>query len=106
LQPYVENSIRHGIKYKTGGEGLIQINIRRKNHGVLISIEDNGIGREASKKYKSEFHIQYQSRGMSINEDRIKMLNTAVNKKTELTITDLYDAKKEAAGTRVDIYLP
>lgn len=106
LQPYVENSIRHGIRYKTGGDGLVQINICKKNHGILISIEDNGIGREAAKKYKSEYHIQYQSKGMSINEDRIRILNTSAEKKIGLAITDLYDSKKEPTGTRVDIYLP
>src|SRR5204863_4427285 len=67
LQPYLENSIRHGIRYKTGGDGLIQIKITKKDDGVQIRIQDNGIGREASKKYKSEYHIQYQSRGMTIN---------------------------------------
>jgi ligand-binding sensor domain-containing protein len=106
LQPYLENSIRHGIRYKTGSDGLIQINITQKNDGVQIRIQDNGIGREASKKYKSEYHIQYQSRGMTINEDRIKMLNTTSEKIVELTVTDLYNSKEEAAGTRVDIYLP
>jgi ligand-binding sensor domain-containing protein len=106
LQPYLENSIRHGIRYKREGDGLIQININKRNDGVLIQIEDNGIGRRASKKYKSEYHIQYQSRGMTINEDRIKMLNHSAEKTIELTVIDLYNLNEEAAGTRVDVYLP
>jgi Histidine kinase/Y_Y_Y domain len=105
LQPYLENSIRHGIRYKTEGDGLIQISISKKDSGVLIQIQDNGIGRQASKKYKSEYHIQYQSRGMTINEDRIKMLNITAEKSIELTVTDLYNSKEEAEGTRVDLYL-
>jgi LytS/YehU family sensor histidine kinase len=106
LQPYLENSIRHGIRYRTERDGLIQININKKNEGVLIQIEDNGIGRRASKKYKSEYHIQYQSRGMTINEDRIKVLNDSAEKRIELLVTDLYNSNEEAAGTRVDVYLP
>lgn len=106
LQPYLENSIRHGIRYKSKGDGLIQVNITKRNDGVLIQIEDNGIGRQASKKYKSEYHIQYQSRGMTINEDRIKMLNNTAEKSIELRVTDLYNSNEEAAGTRVDVYLP
>ena len=106
LQPYLENSIRHGVRYKIGGDGLIQINITKKNNGVLIQIQDNGIGRQASKQYKSEHHIQYQSRGMTINEDRIKILNNTAEKGIELTVTDLYNSKEEAAGTQVDVYLP
>ena len=105
LQPYVENSIRHGIKYKPEGDGLIQINVEKKDSNVLISIEDNGIGREAAKKYNGKYHIQYQSRGMAINEDRIKILNNFSEKKIQFNITDLYNSEKEAVGTRVDIYL-
>ena len=105
LQPYIENSIRHGIKYKTEGNGLIQINVEKKDSSVLISIEDNGIGREAAKKYNTKYHIQYQSKGMTINEDRIKILNNSGEKKIKLKITDLYNQEKEAVGTRVDIYL-
>ena len=105
LQPYVENSIRHGIKYKKEGEGLIQVNVEKKDSKVLIRIEDNGIGREAAKKYNGKYHIQYQSKGMTINEDRIKILNNFGEKKIQFNIIDLYNAKKEAVGTRVDIYL-
>lgn len=106
LQPYIENSIRHGIKYKPGRDGLVQVTIQRKKLGVLISIQDNGVGREAASKYKSKYHIQYQSRGMTINEDRIKILNSSSERKIELAVTDLYDSENRATGTRVDVYLP
>src|SRR4029079_15439644 len=47
LQPYVENSIRHGIKYKKENKGMINISVLRKEADILVSIEDNGIGRKA-----------------------------------------------------------
>jgi two-component sensor histidine kinase len=105
LQPYVENSIRHGIKYRKENNGMISICVRRKEADILVSIEDNGIGREAAQQYKSKYHIQYQSKGMSINKDRIEILNRHNHKKIEIFINDLYDKNNEAAGTRVDIYL-
>jgi ligand-binding sensor domain-containing protein len=105
LQPYVENSIRHGIKYKKENNGMINICVQRKEADILVSIEDNGIGREAAQQYKSKYHIQYQSKGMSINKDRIDILNSHNDKKIEIFINDLYDKNNEAAGTRVDIYL-
>ena len=105
LQPYVENSIRHGIKYKKENNGIINISVQRKEADILVSIEDNGIGREAAQQYKSKYHIQYQSKGMSINKDRIDILNSHNDKKIEIFINDLYDKNNEAAGTRVDIYL-
>ena len=43
---------------------------------------------------------------MTINEDRIKMLNNSAEKRIELTVIDLYNTNEEAAGTQVDVYLP
>jgi ligand-binding sensor domain-containing protein len=105
LQPYVENSIRHGIKYKKEGTGMIRICVQRKDADILVSIEDNGIGREAAQQYKSKYHIQYQSKGMSINKDRIDILNSYNDKKIEIFVNDLYDQNEKVAGTRVDLYL-
>jgi len=105
LQPYVENSIRHGIKYKKENKGMIRICVQKKDADILVRIEDNGIGREAAQQYKSKYHIQYQSKGMSINKDRIDILNSYNAKKIEIFINDLYDKNNEASGTRVDIYL-
>jgi ligand-binding sensor domain-containing protein len=106
LQPYVENCIRHGVKYKKEEKGVIKISLRKKETGIMISIEDNGIGREAAQKYKSQFHIQYQSKGMNISKDRIDILNNYNDKKITIQITDLYDEDNKAKGTRVDLYLP
>jgi LytS/YehU family sensor histidine kinase len=105
LQPYVENSIRHGIKYKKENKGMINISVQRKEADILVSIEDNGIGRKAAQQYKSKYHIQYQSKGMSITSDRIDILNSYNDKKVEIFINDLYDENEQATGTRVDIYL-
>jgi hypothetical protein len=105
LQPYVENSIRHGIKYKKDNKGMINISVQRKEADILVSIEDNGIGRQAAQQYKTKYHIQYQSKGMSINNDRIDILNTHNDKKIKIFIHDLYDCLHQAAGTRVELYL-
>ncbi len=105
LQPYVENSIRHGIKYKTDKRGTIQIAIQKKEDGILVRIDDNGIGREEAQKYKSKFHIQYQSMGMNINKDRIDILNSYDGNKINISVEDLHSDRNEPTGTRVDIYL-
>ena len=105
LQPYVENSIRHGIKYKKENKGMINICVQRKDADILVSIEDNGIGRKAAQQYKSRYHIQYQSKGMTITNDRIDILNSYNDKKIKILINDLYDRDQKALGTRVEIYL-
>jgi hypothetical protein len=50
IQTHVENAIKHGLRPKKQ-DGLVEINITNPNKYLQISIKDNGIGREAAKKY-------------------------------------------------------
>ena len=43
IQPFVENSIIHGLEPKEG-EGCLTLDISKKNGGIEISISDDGIG--------------------------------------------------------------
>ncbi len=103
LQPYVENSMRHGLRHKTEGTGYIRIDIKQESDRLKITIEDNGIGRERAARYKTAEHIEYQSRGMSLTADRIRIMNTAYGKDIKVEVTDLEDDKGLPAGTRVII---
>ncbi len=47
IQPYVENSMRHGLRHKTDGQGRIRVDITREKSKMIFTIEDNGIGRES-----------------------------------------------------------
>ena len=51
LQPVVENSIYHGIK-NIPGNGLIEIDVYKKDDSINISVKDNGIGFKKSKNFK------------------------------------------------------
>ena len=51
LQPVVENSIYHGIK-NIPGNGLIEIDVYKKEDSINISVKDNGIGFKESKNFK------------------------------------------------------
>lgn len=55
LQPYIENSIRHGVLNLQSQKGLILINFTVEGHLLNCMIEDNGIGREMSFKLKKCF---------------------------------------------------
>ncbi len=48
LQPLVENSISHGIKFLKG-EGLIRLRIHQTKAGVYVSVLDNGVGITAER---------------------------------------------------------
>lgn len=45
IQPLVENSIRHGLMKRKSG-GTVKVTVKREDEGILISVEDNGIGIE------------------------------------------------------------
>ena len=105
LQPYLENAIWHGIMPK-GEKG--RIIIRAETSGeklVKISIEDNGIGREKSARVSGK-RSGHRSTGMKNIEERIRLINRIHRTGMEVKITDLYDDKKAAAGTLIELFIP
>ncbi len=104
IQPYVENSIRHGLRHQTDGNGHIKIQIGPAASTLSVIIDDNGIGREKAMQYKTNEHIEYQSRGMSLTADRVRLINSIHGDSIRIEITDLKDDQGRALGTRVAIY--
>lgn len=106
LQPFVENSIRHGLAYKKTEKGCLKIAFTKEANQVICTITDNGIGRQASNSLKSASHIEYQSKGMSLTQKRIDLMNKTRQLHIGLSITDLYHPNQTAAGTEVKIIIP
>ncbi len=50
LQPYVENSIRHGIRHLEDRKGIITIAAAKEGDYLVCRIDDNGIGRERAQQ--------------------------------------------------------
>jgi hypothetical protein len=71
---------------------------------VLCTVEDNGIGREASAKSNQQ-KASHQSKGVSITQSRIGLHSLLNDEETTIQITDKKNDKGEATGTRVDITL-
>jgi LytS/YehU family sensor histidine kinase len=106
IQPYVENSMRHGLRHKTDGKGYIRIKMMQMDNQLVVIVEDNGIGRERAAQYKTGEHIEYQSKGMILTADRIRMMNAGNEERITVEVTDLKDAQDRATGTRVTISFP
>lgn len=105
LQPFVENAIWHGLRYKSG-KGHLRLSIRPAgNHRLQIEIADNGIGRARSQSVKTKRQAQYQSTGLSNTQQRMALLNTLYDKQYELSITDLQPGQEDS-GTLVTLSLP
>lgn len=104
VQPFVENSIHHGLMRKKE-PGYIRIHIHENDQKLLIQIEDNGVGRAAAAKQNNELSFKKNSLGMKLTKDRISLLNNQlVNDSFELE--DLEDSEGRACGTIVKISLP
>ena len=105
IQPYVENSLHHGLQYKEGGSGHISIRMDRQGDLLVVTIEDNGVGR-THKKGKMTDYRGHSPKGMALTEDRIIILRALYGNNIGIEILDLLDASASPAGTRILIRLP
>jgi len=74
IQPNVENSIWHGLRYKDS-KGYLRISFNKENKKTVVIIEDNGIGLEESQKMKTKNQKMHESRGLMNVRERINLLN-------------------------------
>ena len=102
LQPYIENAIWHGLRYKEE-KGTLSIKLTQKGRDIIeIRISDNGIGRKRSRELKTSNQKTQNSKGMGNIEKRIGILNTMYKDKVSVSVQDL---NEDATGTRVILTL-
>jgi ligand-binding sensor domain-containing protein len=106
IQPFVENAIWHGIMLKPEQDGWVKIKLIKYNGGVLCSIEDNGVGREAAQKIRDKQDTERKSLGFKITAQRIDILNNLYKGNFVINYHDIKSATGESLGTRVDIQIP
>jgi len=104
IQPYVENAIWHGImNLEKTQKGKLILSFKSDKNGLVITVEDNGVGRKQTQDYETKMH---QPLGMNLTEQRLTALQeVSKNEHINIVITDLYDTDKKACGTKVTIYL-
>lgn len=105
IQPFVENSLRHGIRYLAEKKGKIEVLFYINKNSLMCQVKDNGVGRQKAAEYQSFQHIEYQSRGMNLTAKRIELLNSISDDKISLTVTDLTE-NNNPSGTLVEINIP
>lgn len=98
VQPFLENAIWHGLRYRTT-KGFLKLSFEKDDQNLKISIEDNGIGIEESKKQKTEHQKNREGRGMKNTLERITLLNDLYNRDIQCKITD----KKTEPGVLVEV---
>lgn len=93
LQPFVENSILHGLAKKEN-DGKITIHIDKTEDLLKCTIEDNGIGRKNPNENLNK------SYGVKLTRERIALFDKSKNSDSGVFYTDL------ETGTRVELRLP
>lgn len=104
LQPFVENAIWHGLMPKEKDRSLHIFFDLYSDDILLATLRDNGIGRTASAALRRGMEAgasQHESRGMSIVQERLRLLQQQFNKPFEINITDITGADGAVAGTQV-----
>ncbi|WP_339624834.1 histidine kinase [uncultured Winogradskyella sp.] len=103
LQPYIENAVWHGLRYKSE-KGELKISVKSLSKDELtITITDNGIGRERSKTLKTAHQKKQNSKGMNNIKKRVAILNEMYKDKVDVSIEDFQTS--EDAGTKVIVTL-
>ena len=103
LQPYIENAVWHGLRYKTE-KGQLNINIQSKSKDeIAIIVTDDGIGRARSKALKTANQKKQNSKGMNNITKRVAILNEMYKDRVDVTIEDYQD--EEDTGTKVVVTL-
>jgi LytS/YehU family sensor histidine kinase len=105
LQPFVENAIIHGVVPKKG-EGLIDIQFNIDEEHLICKISDNGIGIFQSQKDKEKLVNVHKSMALNITENRLKMMEMILEKKTSLAISEIRDYQENVCGTQVELRIP
>jgi tetratricopeptide (TPR) repeat protein len=102
-QPIIENAIEHGLRNKPE-KGLLSIGFSKNGKTITVSIEDNGVGREASKQFRK--NAEHLSLAVPMIRERLEIMSKKYRCKFGMEITDLYDPDGKPSGTRVEITMP
>lgn len=102
LQPYIENAIWHGLRYKKE-MGSLSITISQKDADTVeICIQDDGVGRKKSMALKTKNQLKQKSKGMSTIKNRVAILNDMYEDRISVQVSDMFE---NGEGTKVELLL-
>ncbi len=106
LQPFLENSIWHGLSSKKGLKKITVSIGQVDKKFIQITIEDNGIGRKESAKIKANKVIRRKSFGIDITKERLTNFVKNCQHSFSLSYKDLVDNNNNAIGTQLILQIP
>jgi two-component system, LytTR family, sensor kinase len=97
VQPFVENSIKHGLLHKKGAKKIeIKFQLNDAEDQLICIVEDNGIGRKKAASIKQK--NQHNSFSTASVAQRLQMINE--NDDQNLVYEDLEDENGNPLGTK------
>lgn len=99
VQPYLENAIWHGLRYRES-KGTLLLSVQQKEGKLCIRVDDDGIGLTQSALLKTKHQKTHSSRGMTNTHERVCLLNSLYKAHIELNIEE-----KKAPDTGVVVTL-
>ncbi len=104
IQPYIENSIWHGLRYKQQ-KGHLNVSFSQQGKKLICVIEDNGIGRARSLALKTKNQKAHSSTGLKNTAQRLQLINSLYSRGMRVDISDV-NPTMEDVGTRVMLVIP
>jgi len=104
IHPFVENAVWHGLTHKTG-PGRIDVTFQQAGAYLVVTVQDNGIGRQRAAEMGS-LHAGHASRGMSIVQERITLLNRQLPRPIQVEVVDSTLGSTPSEGTSVVVRIP
>jgi len=106
IQPFVENSIWHGLSnLKTPGIIMVSFKNISRNQ-IICTVQDNGVGREKAGMKTEKSKVSHKSKGTEITNERLRLINLLEDIETGIKYYDLSQDKNLQQGTRVEITIP
>jgi tetratricopeptide (TPR) repeat protein len=102
LQPYIENAIWHGLRYRKEKGNLAILITKKDKEMVSVIIKDNGIGRKKSQELKTKNQLKQKSKGMSTIKNRVAILNDMYKERISVKVADVLE---NGEGTIVELLL-
>ncbi|MEL7063356.1 MAG: histidine kinase, partial [Bacteroidota bacterium] len=107
IQPFLENAIHHGIRPK--GHGEIRLILKDLGEMIQLSVIDDGVGMEASHRYKKEKTTNSRLKGTGIGikntKERLQSIHQIYGIETGFRIIDR-QVSEGTRGTIIEITFP
>jgi LytS/YehU family sensor histidine kinase len=101
LQPFVENSIWHGIAPQAG-IGELVVEFLKGDNTLTIIVFDNGVGINTSMVNKST----HKSLGIKITNERLSIMRKIYNEEFSMKIIRVKNTDPLLSGTKVTLRIP